>query len=441
MNPDHLPEGEICEDYKMPPPPWEVRWVQGYTIWRPCSTETDRHKWHWTSRGRFEAAHCINGVEEEAFECPASTPDASFPSHPLSSHPTSAVAVQRGTVNDTIAARDGQEMPIDLAADVRGDSIAYICRLSSWLSGGANCQVGSMRYFSAVRTAESVDSKQAFDGVSLVGRAWPPRRTVLISPNSTAGIVIASMVIIEDQDVAENFVLRRVGRQMFGVGGRGLHSGCQLARQGCERSDVEGHGLRLFTADSAAEIQAGCWLGSRSVPTLIVRGDHPGCIEARAGFNGLCEYDGKVAFVRMAGIGPVAWHIFTRANLKAVGGRFVQVASASRAHGPYGAFQPIQIEGYDDGGPGNVYFAAVDNNPLDTETMLGLFPINLGNEGEGNGDGESFIALSLSCDGVNWSSLTKLVWTTGHEGRTWDQPVDGVVLHGSTVHFLVRLAN
>ena len=69
--------------------------------------------------------------------------------------------------------------------------------------------------------------------------------------------------------------------------------------------------------------------------------------------------------------------------------------------------------------------------------MLGLFPVNLGFEGEANGDGESFIALSLSCDGVHWSSLTKLVWTTGHHGRTWDHPVDGVVLHGDNVYFMV----
>ena len=118
----------------------------------------------------------------------------------------------------------------------------------------------------------------------------------------------------------------------------------------------------------------------------------------------------------------------------------MQVASASSAQGPYGAFQPIQIDGYDQGGPGgNIYFPAVDNNPLDSETMLGLFPVNLGFEGESNGDGESVIALSLSCDGVHWSSLKRLVWTKGHYGRTWDHPVDGMVLHGGTVFFIVGL--
>ena len=192
----------------------------------------------------------------------------------------------------------------------------------------------------------------------------------------------------------------------------------------------------MFMADSAAEVHSGRWLSSAG--SVIIRGDHPGCIEARPGWNGICEYDGKLSFVRMASAGSVVWHVFARANLKPSGGRFVNVANASSAQGPYGAFQRIQIDGYDEGGPGNIYFAAVDNNPLDTETMLGLFPVNLGNEEEGgNGNGECFIALSLSCDGVHWSNLTRLVWSVGMFGRTWDHPVDGVVLHGDNVYFMV----
>ena len=390
----------------------------GYTIWRSCSTSIDAQKWNIVARTQ----HCHTRLEEEAFECPGTAP--SFPPHRPFSPPSSAVP--RGTVNDTIVTRAGQEIPIDLTANGRGGA-----------------QVGSMRYFSVVRIADSVDSKRAFDGVSFVGRVRPPRSTVLISPNLTVGIVIASVVIIEDPNVAENFVMRRVGAHFFGVGGTGVDNGCnqRAADNGCTRSDVDGCGIRLFTAGRAAEIQSGCWLDpARSVSTVIVRGDHPGCIEARAGFNGICEYDGKISFVRMAGVGLVAWHLFTRANLKPHGGgRFVQVASASSAQGPYSAFQPIQIDGYDESGPGNVYFAAVDNNPLDNETMLGLFPVNLGFEGEGNGDGESFIALSISCDGVHWSRLTKLVWSIGRFGRTWDQPVDGVVLHGDNVYILVTI--
>ena len=242
-------------------------------------------------------------------------------------------------------------------------------------------------------------------------------------------------LIIDVSTVAHNFVLRRAGTRFFGMGGQGMSLGCNHKPGGCQHSDTLG--IRLFTADSAAEIHSGRWLSSAG--SAIIRGDHPGCIEARPGWNGLCEYDGKLSFVRMTSAGSVVWHVFARANLKQPGGgRFVQVANASSAQGPYGAFQRIQIDGYDEGGPGNIYFAAVDNNPLDTETMLGLFPVNLGNEEEGsNGNGESFIALSLSCDGVHWSNLTRLVWTIAQFGRTWDHPVDGVVLHRDNVYFMV----
>ena len=70
-------------------------------------------------------------------------------------------------------------------------------------------------------------------------------------------------------------------------------------------------------------------------------------------------------------------------------------------------------------GPGNIYFAAVDMHPLVPDMLIGLFPINTGKWGEGNGDGESYIALSFSCDGVHWSQVTPLVWTVGQDGRTW----------------------
>ena len=139
--------------------------------------------------------------------------------------------------------------------------------------------------------------------------------------------------------------------------------------------------------------------------------------------DNLCEYDGKVGMVIMG----QRWHVFLRANLKLHGGRFVQVATSSSGIAGLrdSRLHQIEVEGYDKKGPGNIYFAAVDNNPLDNLTMLGLFPVNSGVKGAANGDGESFIGLALSCDGLHWSSLTKLVWTTGKDGRTYDQPVDG----------------
>ena len=379
--------GEVCEDYKMPVASWEwsipAAWwdtTHSYTYWRACSAHPQLKD------------KCSNGKEALAFPCPSA----------------GIISPRRGKVNGAIVAGAGQEMPLNLS--------------------GSN---SDLRYFSVVRTAESVNSEQPFDGMSVQGRTNTPDgfQTVQIDL-----ALEGTSLIIKDSSVAHNFVLRRVGTRFIGMGGTGMGG----TGGGTERVGQQ-FGIRLFTADSAAEIHSGRWLNSAS--SVIVRGDHPGCVEARPKFHGICEFDGKISFVRMTSAGSVVWHVFARTNLKPHGGgRFVQVASASSAQGPYGAFQPIQIDGYDEGGPGgNIYFAAVDNNPLDSETMLGLFPVNLGDEKEGNGDGESFIALSLSCDGVHWSRLTKLVWSIGWYGRTWDHPVDGMVLHGGTVFFIVGL--
>ena len=383
----------MCEDYKMPVATWEqsiptarLDTTHSHTYWRACSSG---------GRSVFGGDKCTNGAEAPAFPC-SSTGPINQHLYPI-----------RGTVNGAIVAGAGKEMPLNL-------------------SGSKS----DLRYFSVVRSSESVSSEQPFSGMSVQGRTLTPsgHRILLIDLASEG-----TSLIITDVSAAQNFVLRQAGTRFIGMGGVG--EGRKIDGLG-----TAGLGIRLFTADSAAEIHSGRWLDPAS-SVIIVRGDHPGCVEARPDFNGICEYDGKISFVRMVSAGSVVWHVFTRTNLKPHGGRFVQVASASSAQGPYGAFQQIQIDGYDEGGPGgNIYFAAVDNNPLDTETALGLFPVNLGNEEDGNGDGESFIALSLSCNGVHWSRLTKLVWSVGQFGRTWDHPVDGVVLHGDTVYVLVTIS-
>jgi hypothetical protein len=46
-----------------------------------------------------------------------------------------------------------------------------------------------------------------------------------------------------------------------------------------------------------------------------------------------------------------------------------------------------------------------------------LAQVNEGVPGKGNGDGQSYIALSISCDGFHWSPLTILLWSTGRQGE------------------------
>eukprot|EP00966_Prymnesium_polylepis_P229278 5305597-Prymnesium_polylepis.1 len=124
------------------------------------------------------------------------------------------------------------------------------------------------------------------------------------------------------------------------------------------------------------------------------------------------------------------WMLFGRLNLHVNGGRFIQAARSVGPDpaGPYEPWQKIDVQGYDDGGPGNVYEATVQLNPLDDDTVLGFFPVNLGEPGVANGEGIAFIAVAVSCDGFHWSEFEPIVWSVGLEGRTYDHPIDGLLL-------------
>ena len=85
------------------------------------------------------------------------------------------------------------------------------------------------------------------------------------------------------------------------------------------------------------------------------------------------------------------------------GARFVQTTSARNATGPWAPFEPIRIRGYDASAQSNnIYFAAVNENPVDAGSLLGVFPVNAGRNG-------TFVGLALSCDGVRFSRMTRLL--------------------------------
>ena len=150
--------------------------------------------------------------------------------------------------------------------------------------------------------------------------------------------------------------------------------------------------------------------------------------------------------------------MYARANLHPRrGGRFIQVA-VSRGNdpsGPFGPFALINIAGYEGIADGNIYFAAVNTNPLDSSTLIGLFPTTLpvspssprapqrGVFAESGqpisprpvkpnlksrsslADNHGFIGLSLSCDGIHWSPMVLLIYAYAKFNRTVHQPVDG----------------
>ena len=71
--------------------------------------------------------------------------------------------------------------------------------------------------------------------------------------------------------------------------------------------------------------------------------------------------------------------------------------------------------------------------------MVGLFPVNEGRVGSVNGNGDTYVGMAISCDGVHFSPFVKLVQSQGKEGRTYDQPVDGFAVDGGEVSFFVHL--
>ena len=321
-----------------------------------------------------------------------------------------------------------------------------------------------LRYFCVVRRpahgpdsgSSSSSSSGGSDSLAVwfLARVGFPSGSTSVSGSYSTAILSTGghgpTVIARDSSVSHNLVLKRVGSAYHAFGG-------QDWRPRTLRDQRDG--IRHYAIDGGAEAKSfeallsGAW---GQLPhdnrSLLFDGTHGGCHDRRAD-DGVCEFDGKVGAVFMPptdGSAMGTWHLFLRQNHKARGGRYVAVTTSKRgARGPFGPLVQLKIEGYTAGG-GNIYFAAVDNHPLDPEMMIGLFPVNEGAvHGEarsssscGNCDGAAYIAISLSCDGVHWTPLHPLIHSHGREGRTDDQPVDGVVLSadGSRLFFWVNMA-
>ena len=280
-------------------------------------------------------------------------------------------------------------------------------------------------------------------------------------------------MVLTDVAMAGTLGLAKIGGQLIAIGGEWFRPPTDKLSDNMGHDERDGMYMVPFGSVTAAVEHSWhsdwetCCHGTfrRDHPAVAPRlfdGMHPGCMSAfdrwrtdaytnvrthckgnmRAGLRGGpndcgCKYDTKTSFLLWKGK-VILW---LRANVHSSGGRYVQVTSSHSddPKGPYGALELIHIEGYDYNGPGNLYMFVVNENPVDTETLLALFPLNEGQAHKGNGDGESYIAMTLSCDGVHWSRLTKLVWTTGKGGRTYDHPIDGFTVSGSDIHFYMHL--
>ena len=157
-----------------------------------------------------------------------------------------------------------------------------------------------------------------------------------------------------------------------------------------------------------------------------------GCIERRDVVRmdwlteGVCEYDGRLSLVEHRG----SLVLYARANFAKSGQRFVQ--AATRTAGTWSAFRPIELMEYQPR-QGDVYFFAVQVNPLQPATLLALFPLVHHLHG--------CIAAAVSRDGFRWSTPTPLAACQVFGDRTMDHPVAGGVTHdpaAGTVHIYVH---
>ncbi|KAH8060851.1 ligase [Aureococcus anophagefferens] len=246
-----------------------------------------------------------------------------------------------------------------------------------------------------------------------------------------------------DDGVAHNFgVLLTDGGTLLGGGGL-FRLAADERLNGSRGRDLYGDSLTLHGPNEnyrGLEFFAAAdrWTALRptaawaKVPGSTISGGHPGCVERRATFGGLCEFDGRVSLVERRGGEVLA---YARANTNAAGGgRGVQVARAADLFGGsgWGPFELATFQGLDDPSRANVYFAAVARNPVDGASLLGLFPTVLPS-------GASFVALAFSCDGARFSALAPLLNGTRARGSAaLDQPVSGVVRRGDTVFFYVH---
>ena len=73
---------------------------------------------------------------------------------------------------------------------------------------------------------------------------------------------------------------------------------------------------------------------------------------------------------------------YRRQNLHEHGGRYVAVTEADTPQGPWGELKLIELKGYDWHGGGNLYMWTANPNPVGADTLLALFPLNLGIKGQ-----------------------------------------------------------
>ena len=159
------------------------------------------------------------------------------------------------------------------------------------------------------------------------------------------------------------------------------------------------------------------WSGGPEKPLLVVTGFHPGCVEQRPRWQGVCEFDGRLAVLRHR----ERLMLFARSNT-GIGRRGAQVTTSTRWEGPWTPFQPVVFKGYEGDG---LYFISVFRHPSSPDQLLGTMPIH-------GADG-SCTAIAASRDGLHWTRpQTILAAQPRANGRTSAHPVSSFLAANSS---------
>ncbi|KAL3909822.1 MAG: hypothetical protein SGPRY_009292 [Prymnesium sp.] len=170
-------------------------------------------------------------------------------------------------------------------------------------------------------------------------------------------------------------------------------------------------------------------------PPVITGAEPPGCVDRRPPYTGYpriiaCEFDGRLSVVQHGSL----YRLYARANLAfhtVAGGRHVQTTASLQLEQGWQPWKSVRIAGID-ANVVDIYFFAVQANPVHKDTLLAIFPVSH--------PPSACIMIAFSIDGVNFSRPVSLlesrvgVRTENRRGsgrlewRSEDHPVAGLVV-------------
>ena len=187
-------------------------------------------------------------------------------------------------------------------------------------------------------------------------------------------------------------------------------------RRQSRRRHVEG--IRL-TRGSGLPYHISRW----SPPQVVITGSEPGgCVDRRPKYTGYprlqaCEFDGRLSLVHL----DKRYRLYARANLRyqaLVGGRFVQTSTSSTMQrGTWSRWELVRILAVDMAAV-DLYFFAVQANPVHTSSLVALFPVSQ--------PPKACIAMAFSMDGVSFSRPVVL-HASRMAARTHDRQFHGTL--------------